>query len=223
MLKQLRKPDAILFDWDGTLVDSLPALLSYYNHVLTAFKMPLYTEEDAKKKIRKSARDIFPDIFGDRADEAFKLYFECVEKSHLDHLHPYDLSALFLNRLAELKIPAGIVSNKRHKFLLKEITHLGWDQYLTSNVGAGEAAKDKPAADPLLMAAEKLGLSPIDSEIWFVGDTETDMQAAIAAGFQPIFIEHGMGTRQECHDLGLLHHSVKDLSELIALVEKYYP
>jgi phosphoglycolate phosphatase len=221
-MRPLQKPDAILFDWDGTLVDSLPALHSYYNHVLGEFGFPAMSMEDAKKKIRKSAREVFPEIFGDRAEDAFQSYYGIVEKTHLQHLAPFAQSHDFLQKLAELKIPLGVVSNKRHIFLLKEISHLGWDKYLMSNIGAGEAAKDKPAPDSLLMAVAKLGLHPDTHEIWYVGDTETDMMAAIAAGLQPIFIEHGLGNRSDCEEYKIQPYFVKDLLDLTALVESFF-
>ncbi len=221
MTRPLKKPDAILFDWDGTLIDSLPALQSYYNHVLGAFSMPLISLEEARARIRLSARDVFPKLFGDEWQKAFDLYYDCVAKTHLDHLVGIDHSHDTLARLAEMKIPMGVVSNKRHVFLLKEIAHLGWDKYLVANVGAGEAAKDKPAPDPLLMAIDQLHLSPDVHEIWYVGDTETDMIAAVAARCQPIFIEHGLGTREECLRQGLEPYVFKGFSDLLAEVEKF--
>ena len=73
MTKPLRKPDAIFFDWDGTLVDSLPALNGYYNHVLAVYSKPAISIEEAKRNIRRSAREVFPEVFGDQADEALSL------------------------------------------------------------------------------------------------------------------------------------------------------
>lgn len=222
MTKPLSKPDAIFFDWDGTLVDSLPALFSYYNHVLGAFSKPPITIEQAKSNIRRSAREVFPEVFGDEAEAALEVFYAYVAIKHLEHLEVFADSHDFMAELSGLHIPLGIVSNKRHSFLLKEITHLGWDKYLVSNIGAGEAAKDKPEPDPLLLAASKINLSPDTHEIWYVGDTETDMMAANAAGFQPIFIEHGLGTREDCQKHGLNPYFVKDLPELMQLVQKFF-
>lgn len=221
MTKPLRKPDAIFFDWDGTLVDSLPALNGYYNHVLAVYSKPAISIEEAKRNIRRSAREVFPEVFGDQADEALNVFYDYVSKTHLEHLEVFSESHGFMEELATFNIQLGIVSNKKHSFLLKEISHLGWDKYLVSNIGAGEAAKDKPEPDPLLLAASKIGLSPEVNEIWYVGDTETDMMAAVAAGFQPIFIEHGLGERSDCEKHGLAPYFVKDLPQLMELVKKY--
>jgi phosphoglycolate phosphatase len=221
MVKPFQKPDAIFFDWDGTLVDSLPALNGYYNHVMAVYSKPAISIEEAKKNIRRSARERFPEIFGDKADEALEVFYDYVAKTHLDHIEVFIESHDFMAELATFNIQLGIVSNKKHSFLLKEISHLGWDKYLVSNIGAGEAAKDKPEPDPLLLAASKIGLSPETNEIWYVGDTETDMMAAVAAGFQPIFIEHGLGDRSDCEKHALKPYFVKDLPQLMELVKKY--
>lgn len=221
-MKPLQKPDAIFFDWDGTLIDSLPALNGYYNHVLNAFSKPPITIEQSRNNMRRSAREVFPEVFGDQADEALKLFYDFVAKTHLEHLEVFTDSHDFMTELSALPIQLGIVSNKRHAFLLKEIAYLGWDKYLLSNIGAGEAAKDKPAPDPLLLAVSKIGLSADTHEIWYVGDTETDMMAAMAAGFQPIFIEHGMGARADCEKHDLTPYFVKDFTELMGLVKKYF-
>jgi len=222
MLQNLKKPDAIFFDWDGTLVDSLPSLMSYYNHVLERFDLPKITVDEAKKNIRRSAREVFPEIFGSNSDEAFKVYYDIVSKTHLSLLTPFLGSEKFLNDLQHLKIPLGIISNKKHEFLLKEISHLAWDKYFISNIGAGVASKDKPSGEALLLAAERIGLSPLTHHLWYVGDTETDMLAAKDAGFELIFIEHGLGTRNDCFEKGATPYFVKDLNELIDLTRNFF-
>ena len=70
---------------------------------------------------------------------------------------------------------------------------MGWSGQFETFIGAGIAARDKPAPDPLIQAAANMKLSPETHELWYVGDTETDMQAAHAAGFKPVFIAHGLG------------------------------
>lgn len=221
MQSDLQKPSAIFFDWDGTLVDSMAALHAYYNHVLVHFGMPEITLEHAQSHIRRSAREVFPEIFGQQSDEALKVFYEFVEKEHLKHLKAFDGANEFLKGMSSYKIPMGIVSNKKHSFLLKEITHLGWDKYFVSNIGAGVAVKDKPAPDPLLLAARQINVSTEMPSVWYVGDTETDMQAAQAAGCQPIFIEHGLGTRDDCLKQGLTPCFVKDLVELGIMARKF--
>lgn len=215
----LKKPDAILFDWDGTLIDSLPALHSYYNHVLGLYGLPLLTMDDAKKNIRKSAREVFPDIFGNQADEALDHYFAYVRKTHLSHLREIVGATDFIHTLYDFKIPMGVVSNKRDEFLQREVALMPWGDKISLSMGAGIAVHDKPAPDPLLLAAQKLGLDAVAHHIWYVGDTETDMQAAVAANFQPIFIEHGLGTRDDCVRVGIKPYFVSGFTDFLHILE----
>lgn len=190
----LQKPDAILFDWDGTLVDTVDVLLTGYNDVFTHFKMPLWDLETAKKNIRTSSRETFPVMFGDRADEAIEVYYHSVEKNHLNHLDKMKGVDEFLSMLKARNIPLGLISNKRDIYLKQEVEHLGWGHYFSAVVGAGRAAFDKPAPEVMDIALNEMKLSAHPSELWYVGDTETDLEFATNYGCKKIFISHGFGT-----------------------------
>ncbi|NQV56500.1 MAG: HAD family hydrolase, partial [Rhodospirillales bacterium] len=85
----------------------------------------------------------------------------------------------------------GVVSNKTGPLLRAEAAHLGWDQYFGAIVGAGDAAKDKPAPDPIFQSAEPGGYDPSQgnwADIWYVGDTEIDMICAANSGLIPILL-----------------------------------
>lgn len=189
----LKKPDAIFFDWDGTLIDGFDVIFSSYNVALKHFGLPAMSIEQARKNVRLSSREVFPQIFGKDAEEAQKIYYQNVLTHHLEHIKTIPETLTLLQFVKAHNIPMGVVSNKTHAILLKEVEHMGWDNYFSVVVGAGVAAKDKPAADPLLLACDKLDLSPDTNELWYIGDTETDMQAAYAAKFTSVFIEHGLG------------------------------
>jgi phosphoglycolate phosphatase-like HAD superfamily hydrolase len=76
--------------------------------------------------------------------------------------------------------------------LLRESTHLGWDKYFgEALVGAGAAAKDKPAADPVSMILKIMNIQPAQGTLWYVGDTITDMQTAQAANCNAVLVLNG--------------------------------
>lgn len=216
----LRKPDAIFFDWDGTLIDSLPIIHAAYNHTLQTFGLKELTADEARLKIRKSAREVFPEIFGENATTAQEVFYNHIYAEHLNHLNPIDGVNDFLSHVSLRDIRMGIISNKRHDILQREVDALGWNKIFPLVVGAGIAARDKPSPDPLLYAASQIGLNAHDHEIWYVGDTETDMQAAVAAEFRPIFIEHGLGTREDCIRVEIAPVFVTNLGDFIKLVQK---
>lgn len=214
----LKKPDAILFDWDGTLIDGFDVIFSSYNAALTHFGLPPMTVDQAKANVRLSAREVFPRIFGDNAEEAQKVYYKNVSDHHLRHIKKIAGSEDLFAFLKSVSITMGVVSNKKHAILLSEIEHMGWNDYFDVAIGAGVAARDKPAPDPLIMAAEKLGFAANSNELWYIGDTETDMEAAHAAGFTAVFTAHGLGQIQHMNQFPPAI-SVNDHNDLIAQIK----
>jgi phosphoglycolate phosphatase len=183
----LLPPTAILFDWDNTLVDTWKTIFYAINDTLLAFGLEPWTEEVAVSNIQRSGREAFPKLFGDRAKEAQSFFYKLVEEDNLQGLNPMPEAHALLEVLVKLGIPIGIVSNKNSLFLRREVAHLGWDDYFGALVGAGDAPRDKPAADPILLALQKLNI-PASSQVWMVGDAPVDWDCAIAAGCQPIAI-----------------------------------
>jgi phosphoglycolate phosphatase len=86
-----------------------------------------------------------------------------------------------LRALARQDVFLGIVSNKVGEFLRREVDRLGWTSFFGSIVGAGDATADKPACEPVHLALAPSGV-PAGEEVWFVGDTATDMECARNSG-----------------------------------------
>lgn len=182
-------PKAIFFDWDGTLVDTLGWLLTAHNYVRTSLGYQPWTNEEFKEIIRYSSRELYNRLYGAQEQEAHDILRAFMESSHLDHLRVFTDALPLLSFLQEIGVPAGVVSNKRHHFLMREVKHLGWDNLLRVAIGAGYVEKDKPAAEPLLAALKESGLTP-GPTIWYVGDSETDMLTARAAGCAAVLVRH---------------------------------
>ena len=176
-----RRPRAILFDWDNTLVDSWPIIHEARNFVMSAMGHPLRSLTDTKRSARLSLRDDFPRIFGDRWEEARSIYLDKVRAIHLERLTPLPGREAMLRALAGQDLFLGVVSNKVGEFLRREVERLGWRDLFGSVVGAGDAAADKPACEPVHLALEPSGI-PAGEEVWFVGDTATDMECARNSG-----------------------------------------
>lgn len=207
------KPDAIFFDWDGTLVDTLPGLLLAHNHVRKHFDLPLWTRDQFHKEMKYSSRELYPKIYGDRAEEAVSILRDFMDKEILNHITPLKNSEVLLRRIHKMKIPIGIVSNKRHEFLIREIEHLGWGKYINVQAGSGYADRDKPSGAPIRKALGEIGIKPEDSLVWFVGDTETDLLAAQDSACLPILILHGAQNPKliEKHSPAYVFESCQDL------------
>lgn len=187
----MSKPDAIFFDWDGTLVDTLPGLLIAHNHVRTHFGLEHWTRDQFHKEMKYSSRELYPKIYGERADEAVTVLRAYMDENIIKHLTPLKNAEVALRRIHKAGIPIGIVSNKRQEFLTREIEHLGWGRYISIEAGSGFAARDKPSGAPIRKALAAVQITPEESIVWFVGDTETDMLAAADASCLSVLILHG--------------------------------
>ena len=81
----------------------------------------------------------------------------------------------------------ALVSNKQGALVRREVAQLGWSGYFTGVVGAGDAARDKPAREAVDLALARCSVSAGRS-VWLVGDTDTDMLCAKNAGAVPVLL-----------------------------------
>ena len=148
----LPRPRAILFDWDNTLVDSWGVIHGAINATQLAMGHVPWTFEETRAKVRASARDAFPKMFGDRWEEAQKIFYETFQTTHLERLREMPGAGDLLTALSDAGVYLGVVSNKQGRYLRAEAEHLGWSRHFGQLVGATDAPRDKPAVDPVDMA-----------------------------------------------------------------------
>jgi phosphoglycolate phosphatase len=191
----VRRPKAILFDWDNTLVDSWATIHEALNFVMAAMDKPLWSLVETKEKVRLSLRESFPLHFGDRWEEARTIYLEKFRAIHLERLSPLDGRELMLQQLAGEGLYLGIVSNKTGALLRREVDQIGWADFFGRVVGAGDCTADKPASDPVHLALAESGVTA-GEEVWFVGDTAVDMECAIGSGCVPVLLGGGGDTQE---------------------------
>ncbi len=216
-MRALPKPRAVIFDWDDTLVDNWDTAFKALNTALVHMGAKPWTEEEARRRSGPSARDLFTGLFGaDRWKEADKVYYDTFCALVLDNVKLHDRAEDFLKGLKENGVYMAVVSNKRNPLLSREVEHLGFNKYFTKVIGAGEAKADKPDPAPLLLALEGSGI-PAGPDVWYIGDSHTDMMCALRAGCTAVLIE----TKPPPEDLlaqypptGRVRHH-RDLMELL--------
>jgi phosphoglycolate phosphatase len=186
MTATLIKPKAILFDWDNTLADTWPVIYASLKRTFEEMGKTPWTFEETKDRVHRSLRDSFPEIFGDRWEEAGKLYLQNFEQIHLERLQPLEGAKMVLDMLKATDIYLAVVSNKTGYNLRAEIIHLGWEHYFSAMVGAKDTDEDKPSPKPVLKALEGSNIE-LGDHIWFIGDSLTDLECAYNTGCTPIF------------------------------------
>jgi phosphoglycolate phosphatase len=181
----LTKPKAILFDWDNTLVDTWPTIHEALRVTFEAMGHEPWTMEMVQERVHRSMRDAFPELFGKLAEEAAETYQASFRAIHLERLTALKGAVETLELLKPKEWFIGVVSNKKGVNLRKEIEHISWGRYFDAIVGADDATNDKPHPDSVHMALE--GSDIIDmQDIWFVGDSITDLECAQNVGCQMI-------------------------------------
>jgi phosphoglycolate phosphatase len=179
------RPAAILFDWDNTLIDGWTGITAALNVVLRRWDLPAWTVADARARVRGSVRDTFPAMFGPNWEDAAALLRTTMQHQDLGHLALMPGADALIAAAGTL--PAAIVSNKEGVTLRREVAHLGWTAHFGAIIGAGDATADKPHPAPIWHALTFIGVKP-GRDVWYVGDTGSDMQAAHAAGCTAVLV-----------------------------------
>jgi phosphoglycolate phosphatase len=174
-----KKPDAFIFDWDNTLLDTWAITAEIMNHVLIAFKKDPWTLEKIKNNTHRSAKDFFPEIFGDETEKAFVLlrdYISEKKEDFMKRLKPINGAKELLDLNHQLDIPCVILSNKQGELLRLEVKHMGWEKYFKGIYGSLDFPFDKPHPSTVMEIRKHHDL--IHKNIWFLGDTDVDWQCA---------------------------------------------
>lgn len=212
----LPPPRALIFDWDNTLVDTWGVITACYNSTFAHFGMPEWSDADTRARAHNSLRDTFPLLFGDRWQEARTIFYRTFDAVHLERLQPKPGAEALLAALAGRGLYLAVVSNKTGESLRKEVAHLRWGQFFGRVVGATDAARDKPAADPVQLALQP-AMDDAGEHVWFVGDTHVDLECAHVTGCTPVLVRE---TAPEAHEFlrfpPRLH--VRNCHALLALI-----
>ncbi len=181
------RPSAILFDWDNTLVDTWGVIHDALNATLVTFGHVPWSLAETKVRVRKSMRDSFPLLFGERWEEAGKVFYDRYKAVHLEKLTPLPGADELLRLLKEDGFYLAVVSNKRGEHLRTEAAHLGWEGYFGRMVGASDAARDKPACEPVDLALSGSGVAR-GADVWLAGDADIDLECAFNANLISVLV-----------------------------------
>lgn len=221
----LRKPEMILIDVDGTLVDSVPDLHYCVDEMMKALGMPLRGEAKVRtwvgngveRLVRRSLTDSLDgepdDVLFQRAYPLFlDLYTENTSKR--SRLYPGVKEGLDAMQAAGYKL--GCVTNKAAQFTIPLLKDLGVYERFAIVVSGDTLPEKKPHPLPLLHAAEFFGVKP--EKALMLGDSVSDVKAARAAGFQIVCMSygynHGVDIREAKPDA-----VIDSMVELVPLLE----
>ena len=155
--------------------------------------------EKAKSNVRRSMRDSFPGLFGDRWEEAADIFLSAIQSNHLETIKVLDGVPEMLASLRSAGIFLAIVSNKNGQLLREEAKFLGWTKSFGAIIGATDAERDKPDPAPIYLVLSESGFSS-GEDIWYVGDAPSDMECAHRAGVLPVQMVTQLTDPHQFHD-----------------------
>jgi pyrophosphatase PpaX len=168
---------AILFDLDGTLIDSIGLLLASVKHTFSDREGRAPTEEKWISGIGTPlAEQLRPFVESDEDAESLVARYRTFQRSHHDALTTaYDGALDTLEQLYNWGHPLGVVTSKSNEMMERGLRHTGLDGYMQTMIGCDSCTIHKPDPYPVRLALEELDYEP--HEAVFVGDSPHDIAA----------------------------------------------
>ncbi len=185
---QARFPDGVLFDLDGTLLDSAPDMLATVNRMLRDRARPPVTLATIRPHVSRGARAMasaaFPELDPAQVADLMPEFLAIYQQELGRHSVLFDGVEPMLAALEAAGTRWGIVTNKPEYLARDIIPQLGWQTRCGVLVGGDTLAERKPHPLPLLHAAEAIGIPA--PRCVYVGDDARDIAAARAAGMPSV-------------------------------------
>ncbi len=212
---------SVLFDLDGTLVDSLDDLLDAVNHVRGEFVLPSLDSAGVRAMIGKGAlnliRRALPDSSAPDIDRALQLFLDYNEAHIVDKSSLYPGVTEMLDELRSKGFLLSVISNKNENLSRMILESLGIHDRFESISGGDTFPECKPSPLPLLRVIEQQGVAP--QECIMIGDSINDIQAGNLAGIVTIGCNWGYGASEELNQSMFIADSCENLLRTILHLE----
>ncbi len=215
----MSKIDTVIFDMDGTVLNTLEDLTDAVNHVFSQFDLPPRTIDEYRKffgngigyAMRCAAPEGTPDELIDKMIPVFREYYD---KHCLDKTKPYDGILELMKSLKAKGYKMAIVSNKIDS-AVKELNDRFFSDYVSVAIGEKAKVRRKPAPDTVIAALKELRSER--SEAVYIGDSEVDLQTARNAGLPCIAVLWGFRDRDHLTENGAVLFAEKPADVLSVL------
>ena len=181
---------AVVFDLDGTLVDSVELITVSFQHAIREVLGHEVSREEAIQHVGTPLKEQMVRVSPEHADELVAVYREFNHREHDRMLKLYDGILGLLNDLTKAGCTLGLVTSKSRPTTQMAFDLTGIEPYFDATVCCDEAPGNKPSAAPIIYCLKHLGVPP--EEAAYIGDSPADIQAAHAAGVTGIAVTWGV-------------------------------
>jgi len=190
----------LIFDLDGTLIDSVPDLANSVNYTLEQLNMKSYKEDTIRQWVGNGAStlvkralsgdiDISLDLDEELFNKALEIFLDYYSKHSCDNTIMYNNVKDTLESLKNKGYILTIVTNKPYDFIKPILKSLGIEDLFSYYIGADSLSVKKPNPEPLLHICKKFGIS-IEQSV-MIGDSKNDILAANSANIESIGVTYG--------------------------------
>ncbi|MEW6418185.1 MAG: HAD-IA family hydrolase [Nitrospirota bacterium] len=204
----------IIFDLDGTLVDTSIDITNALNYALKPYGMDL-TVDDTVKMVGEGITTLIEKLLGDEkiqaSDNVIKRFLDYYSEHLIDYSSIYPHVKETLEKLNGYK--KAVISNKREYLSTKLLDKLDLLKYFDLVIGSDTTSEKKPSAIPVIHVFTKFGVGPQESIM--VGDSNYDIEAGKKAGVKTVAVTYGYRERQYLKDADYMIDSIEELLELL--------
>ncbi len=215
----MKKYDSVIFDLDGTLLNTLDDLVDSTNYALSVMGYPVRSRDEIRCFVGNGVEKLINRAVPENTSEehiieALKIFKEHYSKNMLNKTCPYDGIEALLDSLNKRSIPMAIVSNK-FDAAVKDLNKRFFGKYISTAIGESPQVAKKPAPDTCIKAMKELNISGENTV--YVGDSDVDIMTAKNSGLDCISVTWGF--RDDAflisHGAGIIINSPGELLKYI--------
>jgi N-acetyl-D-muramate 6-phosphate phosphatase len=212
---------AVLFDLDGTLLDSAPDLIATLNHLRAGLNLAAMPENDLRHFVARGATGLIKAGMPPCDEETFHVWKDAFI-NHYQHnsivrSRPFDGVEPMLAALRDRNVPWGVVTNKMQFLCVPILEKLSWLASLSVLSCGDTVSSSKPHPGLVLEACQKIGIEP--AEALMVGDDLRDVQAGTLAGCRTAFALYGYADEESRAELTDSTTLISTPQDVLAILE----
>lgn len=228
-MAQIMNKQLLIFDFDGTLIDSVPDLADATNAMLTTLGKAPYPLETIRNWVGNGSRMLVEralvgkievldgELTEEAVDHAEQVFFDAYKKTSGSKTVAYPDVDSGLRKLQAAGFKLTLVTNKPIRFVPKILQSFGWQDLFSEVLGGDSLSTKKPDPAPLLHVCEALNINP--EQAVMIGDSRNDILAGQNANMDTLALSYGYNYGQDIRELNPTE-AFDDFSSLVAYILK---